>query len=112
MASYKQFLYSTTVHVTDLHCGYDNIKKLKEKLKNDKLTFDMVLISGDVANVPLDQYHTASKELLQEHHDILVRITEDFRSVAEKVYFIPGNVSGCMYSDPIRSTPLFSGDPD
>ncbi len=83
------------MHVTDLHCGYDNVKRLKERLKEEQLKFDMVLISGDVANMPLDQYHMAPKELLQEHHDNLVRITEDFLSVAERVYFVPGNVSGC-----------------
>ena len=81
------------VHVSDIHCSYDNVQKLKDKLKQDEVKVDVVLISGDVANVPLDQYHTAPKELLQEHHDILVRIATDFVPVAEKVYFVPGNVS-------------------
>lgn len=82
------------MHVSDIHCSYDNVQKLKEKIKQEEIKLDVVLISGDVANVPLDQYHTASKELLQEHHDILLRIVTEFVPVAEKVYFIPGNVRG------------------
>ena len=81
-----------TVHVSDIHCSYDNVQKLKDKIKQDQIKLDVVLISGDIANVPLDQYYTASKELLQEHHDILLRIVTEFVPVAEKVYFIPGNV--------------------
>ena len=65
-------------------------------LKKEQLKIDLVLISGDIANIPPEQYHTDSKELLKEHHDNLLRIVVDFVSVAEKVYFIPGNV--CILS--------------
>ena len=82
------------MHVSDIHCCYDNIERLKDSIAREEMRLDVVLISGDVANVPLDQYHTASEQLLQEHHDILVRITTDFLPLAEKVYFVPGNVSG------------------
>jgi len=71
----------------------DKVEQLKEWFQREQEKVDVVLISGDVANIPLDSYHTASKELQQEHHDHLERITLDFVSFAEKVYFIPGNVS-------------------
>lgn len=80
------------MHVTDIHCAYDKVAQLKDWLRKEQESIDVVLISGDIANIPLDQYQTASKELLQEHHDILLRICLEFVSVAERVYFVPGNV--------------------
>lgn len=80
------------MHVTDLHCAYDNIRQLKEWLKKEQQKVDVVFISGDIAHIPHEQYHTASKELQQQQHDNLQRIVMDFVPMAEKVYFIPGNV--------------------
>ena len=82
------------MHVTDLHCAYDKISQLKERLTKEGLKFDAVLVSGDIANIPLEQYHTASEELQQEHRDHLQRIVLEFQSFTEKVYFVPGNVRG------------------
>ena len=81
------------VHVTDIHCAFDRIEQLKQWLKEECRKVDIILISGDIADIPVESYHTASKELLKEHHENVERITADFLSVSEKVYFIPGNVS-------------------
>lgn len=80
------------MHVTDIHCAYDNIERLKKWLTDRQEKIDIVLISGDIADVPLDYYNTPEEEI-QEHHDNLKRITLEFLSVSEKVYFVPGNVS-------------------
>ena len=80
------------MHVTDIHCAYDKIDQLKQWLKDRQQKVDLVLISGDIANVPLELYRTASKEQLQEQHDNLQRIVDDFVAVASQVYFVPGNV--------------------
>jgi hypothetical protein len=80
--------------VTDIHHGTDKVVQLKERLGREKHKFDVVLISGDVANFPADKYYKGDKELESEHHDILLKITAEFVSVAERVYFIPGNVRG------------------
>jgi hypothetical protein len=87
-----------SVHVTDLHNACSKVFQLKTWLKSEQQTIDIVLISGDVANIPEDQFHTASKEMQQEQHDNLQRIVTDFRAVAERVYFIPGNVSLILYT--------------
>ena len=85
--------FNPAVHVTDLHCAYDKIEQLKEWLREKGEKIDVVLISGDVSNVPMKVGQTASEEVQKEHHDHLHRIVNDFVSVTEKVYFVAGNVS-------------------
>ncbi len=82
------------MHVSDIHCSYDNVSKLKQWLQDTKQLIDVVLVSGDIANVPLTEYHTASQELVKKHEEHLKTITESFLSISPKVYYIPGNVSG------------------
>lgn len=86
------FFVTTVVHVTDLHCCYENVARLKEWLKKEQQKIDVVLISGDIANFPIEKYYKDDQALELEHHEILLKITAEFISVAEKVYFIPGNV--------------------
>ena len=81
------------MHVTDIHCAFDKIKQVKEWLSKEETKIDVVFISGDIANVPYEITYTAPKEVQQEHEQYLQRIVGEFVSVAEKVYFIPGNVS-------------------
>lgn len=80
------------VHATDIHCDYDRIHQLKEWLRREQQKVDVVFLSGDIANVPVEKIQTASKELQDEHYDNLQRITLEFMSVSDKVYFVPGNV--------------------
>ena len=82
------------MHVTDIHCAYDKIRRLKEWLKSNKTEVDLVLVSGDIANVPYELCHSASAELRKEHDDHVQRIVTEFAAVTERVYFIPGNVGG------------------
>ena len=85
--------FITAVHLTDTHCDYDNVDKLRQWVKNSGEQIDLVLISGDITNIPLDKYHTASAELNKEHEEHMKIITESFLGISEKVYYIPGNVS-------------------
>ena len=88
------------MHATDLHCAYDKIDQLKRWLKSKEEKIDIVLLSGDIANVPFELYHTAPQELLKEHHDHLEQITSGFLSVADKVFFVPGNVCSLLFYYP------------
>ena len=80
------------MHVTDIHCAYDKIKQLQQWLRDSSNNVDVVFISGDIANIPVEFYNTASKELQKEHEEHLKSITKSFKSIAGSVYFIPGNV--------------------
>lgn len=80
------------MHVSDIHCAYEKIQQLKEWLRREAVKVDVVLASGDIANIPYDDTHTASEEMQKEHSDHLQRIVADFASVCNKVIFIPGNV--------------------
>lgn len=82
----------SAVHVTDIHCAYEKVAQLKERLRKEQQKVDVVLISGDIANFPQEKFHKGDVALESEHHDNLLKVTAEFLSVAEKVYFIPGNV--------------------
>lgn len=55
---------------------------------------DIVLLSGDLANIPVECYaDNGPQETFDEHGQHLEKIVNEFVSVAPKVYYIPGNVS-------------------
>ena len=85
------------MHVTDIHCAFGKVAELKERLKKEQQIFDVVLVSGDIANFPQEKYHKGDTALESEHHDNLLKVTAEFLSIAEKVYFVPGNVRSWIY---------------
>ena len=54
---------------------------------------DLVLVSGDIANMTMDVDDKASAEEVAHHHRNLEEVVEKFTAISNKVYFIPGNVS-------------------
>ena len=55
---------------------------------------DIVLLSGDIANIPVECYaNNGPQEVFDEHQRHLEKIVQEFTPVASKVYFLPGNVS-------------------
>ena len=54
---------------------------------------DIVLLSGDIANVPVECYGNGGpQEVFDEHRQHLEKIVHEFLPIATKVYYIPGNV--------------------
>ena len=54
---------------------------------------DVVLLSGDLANFPMEKMTTASEDELKEQHQILDRVVSEFLPLAKQVFYIPGNVN-------------------
>ena len=55
---------------------------------------DVVFLSGDIANVPVETAANGGPaEVFEEHHCHLKKIVEEFSSTCVKVYYLPGNVS-------------------
>ena len=54
---------------------------------------DLVLVSGDIANMTMDVDNKATAEEVEHHHRNLEEVVEKFTTISNKVYFIPGNVS-------------------
>ena len=54
---------------------------------------DLVLVSGDIANMTMDVNDKATAEEVAHHHQNLEEVVEKFTAISNKVYFIPGNVS-------------------
>lgn len=54
---------------------------------------DVVLLSGDLANCPMEKMSSITPQELAEHHGLLERVVNEFLPLARHVYFIPGNVS-------------------
>ena len=53
---------------------------------------DLVLVSGDIANMAMDVDNKATPEEVAQHHRNLEQVVEKFTAISSKVYFIPGNV--------------------
>ena len=57
---------------------------------------DLVLLSGDIANLSDKTYGTAPLEEVEKHDKFLEQIVKQLSTIAT-VYYIPGNVSAMPY---------------
>ena len=89
-----------SVHVTDIHYSVDRVEQLKSWLTATKLKVDIILISGDIANGPMD-WSLSDEQVKKYHHD-LETVLESFTQVKNNVYFVPGNVS--TFCNPVNQT--------
>ena len=80
-----------TVHVTDIHNALGKVDQLKSWLTTYKQRVDVILISGDIANAPMDR--NLSDEEVEKYQNDLDSIVAGFTQVKNEVYYIPGNVS-------------------
>jgi Icc-related predicted phosphoesterase len=83
------------LHVTDIHSALERVEQLKSWLASGNHKLDVVLISGDIANAPMDWNLTEEQE--KQYQKDLQVVVDSFTSVKSRVYFIPGNVS--IYSE-------------
>ena len=61
---------------------------------------DIVLLSGDFANIPVECYaNNGPQEVFDEHRQHLENIVHSFAPIAPKVYYIPGNVRRHVFVD-------------
>lgn len=79
-----------TVHVTDIHYALDRVEQLKLWLKAHNQKLDVILVSGDIANAPMDW--TLSDEQLRKYQSDLEAVIDSLSQVKSNVYYIPGNV--------------------
>jgi Icc-related predicted phosphoesterase len=79
------------LHVTDVHNALERVEQLKSWLTTRKQRVDVILISGDVADGPMDW--SLSDEEVKKHQSDLDAIVAGFTQVRNEVYYIPGNVS-------------------
>ncbi|XP_064405330.1 uncharacterized protein LOC135350462 isoform X2 [Halichondria panicea] len=52
---------------------------------------DIALVSGDLADMPLELCHSAPPEETRDQHMLLDKVLEEFSPLASKVYYVPGN---------------------
>lgn len=79
-----------TVHVTDVHYSLDRVEQLKLWLKSHNQKLDVILVSGDIANAPMDW--TLSDEQLKKYQTDLEAVIDSLSQIKSNVYYIPGNV--------------------
>lgn len=65
--------------------------QLKGWLKEHRQRVDVVLVTGDIANAPMDW--SLSEGEIEEYHQNLETVVQSFTDIHNKVYYIPGNVS-------------------
>ena len=90
-SAYNNHFLPPTVHVTDVHNALERVEQLKSWLTTRKQRVDVILISGDVADGPMDW--SLSDEEVKKHQNDLDAIVAGFTQVRNEVYYIPGNVS-------------------
>lgn len=78
------------LHVTDTHLCFDKIAQLKQWLMDRNQRVDLVLLSGDIANLSDKTYGTAPLEEVEKHDKFLEQIVKQLSTIAT-VYYIPGN---------------------
>ena len=76
--------------MTDIHYSLDRVKQLRTWLTTRNQKLDVVLISGDIADGPMDW--DLSDEDLKKYQSDLEEIVEVFTQIKNSVYYIPGNV--------------------
>ena len=86
---------SSTVHVSDIHNTLSRVDQLKSWLTKYNQRVDVVLMSGDIADGPMDL--NLSEEETKKHQTDLDNIVESFMQVKNCVYYIPGNVRECVW---------------
>ena len=89
------YLHTLTVHVTDVHNSLDRVEQVKSWLSSREQKVDMVLVSGDIADGPMD-WELSEQEVEKIRHD-LEAIVQSFTTVSSNVYYIPGNVRQYSY---------------
>ena len=50
------------------------------------------MLSGDLADMPLQKRYTATQEETGKQHRLLDKTVQAFQPLASKIYYIPGNV--------------------
>ena len=78
------------MHVTDIHSSLDRVEQLKSWLSSHEQKVDVVLVSGDIADGPMD-WELPEQEVEKFRRD-LEAIVQSFTTVSSNVYYIPGNV--------------------
>lgn len=68
----------------------DRVKQLKSWLSTRHQTINVVLISGDIADGPMDW--NQSEQQIEKYKSDLDTVVTSFLEVNSSVYYIPGNV--------------------
>ena len=103
------------LHITDLHTdkyGFENLIMLKDKIRENKIIYDLVLISGDMQSYWIKDW----KDLISwaKAEEEIISILGYAESICQNVYFIPGNhdPSDLFLNPQIKTPGLISDRPD
>ncbi|XP_064394727.1 uncharacterized protein LOC135341964 isoform X2 [Halichondria panicea] len=64
---------------------------LKDHLVSTNQRVDVVLLSGDLANVPMENMTSLTTLELEEQHALVHKVVSEFLPISKHIYFIPGN---------------------
>ena len=95
------------LHLTDLHTdkyGLENLIMLKDKIRENKIIYDLVLISGDMQSYMIKDWEDPIKCAKAEEE--IISILGYAESICPHVYFIPGNHDPPnLFLNPLIKTP-------
>jgi Icc-related predicted phosphoesterase len=84
----------TILHVSDVHTSFDNIHKLQQWIEANNQNLDMILVSGDIADMPMEYGFDESDEALlfkKSYYDDMLKVVDAIAKIHGRVYYIPGN---------------------
>jgi len=87
----------TFLHLTDIHCAYENLDAVNSLLKKGDRKIDFILSSGDLTNMkPSDN---ENPDMVKENEAEVTKVLEALLKIHPKVFFIPGNHDACSFFD-------------
>jgi predicted phosphodiesterase len=97
------------LHVTDIHYALDRVEQLKSWLAARDPKVDVVLVSGDLADGPMDWNQTP--EQIQRYRSDLKTVLDRLSQYKSEIYFIPGNHDALSTFKVSEDSPTFVPSP-
>eukprot|EP00118_Oscarella_pearsei_P015540 m.140538 g.140538 ORF g.140538 m.140538 type:complete len:289 (+) comp38312_c0_seq6:264-1130(+) len=80
------------LHVTDVHSSFDNVSALGDRLKSSNETIDLVLLSGDIADMEMGTRDASSaRAKITKYENDARRVVKGLEAIHPLVVYIPGN---------------------
>jgi Icc-related predicted phosphoesterase len=98
------------VHLTDIHYALDRVEQLKSWLAARDQTVDTVLVSGDIADQPMDE-NNRTPEVIQRYRGDLETVLDRLSQIKSEIYFIPGNHDALPLFDVSEDSPTLVPSP-
>ncbi|XP_019863786.1 PREDICTED: uncharacterized protein LOC100634094 [Amphimedon queenslandica] len=82
------------LHITDVHNSTEMVAAVSQWVIKHKEKIDIILLSGDIADMPMEYGNDTTKEALLfkgSYYQDLQQVVSNARAICDRVYYVPGN---------------------